>query len=151
MSRHGWSVAVFHHYSFPQPGNVLTTSSTFLKLQIYLQIVRLIFFCFHPLFFFTFQAIRIALSVPSFMMPPADFPCGMYQWMILWKVHILNYSCTKLTMSLHNLEFFISQPSRFVQYFLRFPLLFSDQRFGTPPAGFYASNRLFQYPHLNRF
>lgn len=36
---------------FLQPGNVLITSSTFLKLQIYLQIVRLIFFDFYPLFF----------------------------------------------------------------------------------------------------
>ena len=30
-------------------------------------------------YFFTFQSIRIALSIPSFMIPPADFPCGMYQ------------------------------------------------------------------------
>ena len=42
----------------------------------------------------------------------------MYQWMILWKIHILNYSCTKLTMGLHNLKFFICKSSWFIQYFL---------------------------------
>ena len=70
-------------------------------------------------YFFTFQSIRIALSIPSFMVPPADFPCGMYQWMILWKVHILNYSCAKLTMFFHNLKFFIGKSARFIQYFFR--------------------------------
>jgi len=37
------SVAVFHHYFFQQPSNVLIISSTFLKPQICLQIVRLFF------------------------------------------------------------------------------------------------------------
>ena len=52
MSRHGWSVAVFHHYSFQQPGSVPITSSTFPGPQIYMQIVRLIFFYFYPYFLF---------------------------------------------------------------------------------------------------
>lgn len=30
-------------------------------------------------------------------------------------------------------------------------LLFHDLRFGTPPPGFYASYRLFQRLHINRF
>ena len=70
-------------------------------------------------YFFTFQSIRIALSIPSFMMPPADFPCGMYQWMILWKIHVLNYSRAKLTIGFHNLKFFISESAWFIQYFFR--------------------------------
>ena len=52
MSRHGWSVAVFHPYSFQQPGSVPITSSTFPGPQIYMQIVRLIFFYFYPYFLF---------------------------------------------------------------------------------------------------
>ena len=59
------------------------------------------------------------VSNNSFMVPSADFPCGTHQWMILWKVHILNYSCAKFTMGLHNLEFFICKSAWFIQYFFR--------------------------------
>ena len=51
MNRHEWSVAVFHHYSFQQPGNILITSSTFPGSQIYMQIVQLMFFYFYSFFF----------------------------------------------------------------------------------------------------
>ena len=43
----------------------------------------------------------------------------MSQWMILWKIHVLNYSRAKLTMGFHNLKFFIGKSAWFIQYFFR--------------------------------
>ena len=64
-------------------------------------------------YFFTFQTIRVTLSIPSFMMPSADFPCGMHQWFILWKRHILDQDRTYFTVRFHDPKFFIGQSARF--------------------------------------
>ena len=77
MSRHGWSVAVFHHYSFQQPGSVPITSSTFPGPQIYMQIVRLIFFLLLSIFFITF----ILVDFMMFQTPVKD---SKYCFYINW-------------------------------------------------------------------
>ena len=70
-------------------------------------------------YFFTLQSIRITFSIPSFMMPSANFPCSMHQWFILWEAHIPDQGCAYLTVGFHNLKLFIRQPARFIQYFFR--------------------------------
>lgn len=82
MSRHEWSVTVFHHYSFQLPDSVLITSSIFPGSQIYMQIVQLIFFYFYS-FFFPDSFIFSCFAVSKYPMIPmysfffkGDHLCG---------------------------------------------------------------------------
>ena len=66
-----------------------------------------------------FQVVRVSITVPAFVVPAADLPCILYQFLIAAKTQFIQHLLSACGVGFHDFELFSSEFAGFIQDLFR--------------------------------